>query len=315
MALLFLFFFQSGGEIMAKCLQAKIHHKSSSSPQIFIPAEPRFDSTLFSTVPIKDFWQTGAEILLAHGQTLADRDLFMYQEAPEGFHILPVVNSWRPHANGHMIKHVPIILYSNNTSGNVSKKWNKHMSVFFTLAGLPPKMTNEEFNIHFLATSNCASALELLDEVVDDLNTHSSEGFMSYDHTTGTDVLVMVTVLCHLGDGPMHAEISNTTNPANTLTPCRIYDLHVTGMADKKKETYVSDFIGMNQAGEEVSLPKRQWDLTCQWTMDLWTVAQNPRTKSIVESKARKDGLRDSTLDFFIKKVQYLYEKKDPNDV
>lgn len=80
-----------------------------------------------------------------------------------------MVNSWRERAKGHIIKHIPIGLYSDDTSGNVGKKWNKHMSVYFTLAGLPPKMTNQEYNIHFLATSNCASALELLDEAVDDI--------------------------------------------------------------------------------------------------------------------------------------------------
>lgn len=43
------------------------------------------------------------------------------------------------------------------------------MSLYFTLSGLPPEMTNQEYNIHFLATSNRASALELLDNVVDEL--------------------------------------------------------------------------------------------------------------------------------------------------
>ncbi|KAH9813502.1 hypothetical protein DFH28DRAFT_829922, partial [Melampsora americana] len=122
-------------------------------------------------------------------------------------------------------KHVPIVLYSDNTAGNVSKKWNKHMSVFFTLAGLPLAMTNQEYNIHFLATSNSATALELMDKIVDNIDDHSSNGCHAYDHLSGTDVLVMVPTLCHLGDSPMHAEIRNTTNPTNTLTPCRMCDL------------------------------------------------------------------------------------------
>ncbi|KAH9813286.1 hypothetical protein DFH28DRAFT_896989, partial [Melampsora americana] len=225
-------------------------------------------------------------------------------------------NLWRTRANGLAIKHVPIVLYSDDTSGNVSKKWNKHMSIFFTLAGLPPKMTNQEYHIHFLATSNCASALELLDEVVDDVNHLSSEGFITYDHQAQTEVLVMVVALCHLGDGPMHAEISNTTNPANTLTPCRMCDLHVTRMIDKKSEAYVSAFIGIDRAGNEVMTPKRDWALTRARTNDLWALAQMPRTKAAVETMARKFGLRDPMLEFFIKKVQKAYEsEQDPDNV
>lgn len=82
---------------------------------------------------------------------------------------LPLPNPWRKKANGLEIKHVPLNLYSDDTSGNVSKKWNKHMSFLATLAGLPPDLTNQEYHMHFLATSNSASALELADALVDEL--------------------------------------------------------------------------------------------------------------------------------------------------
>lgn len=59
-------------------------------------------------------------------------------------------------------------LYSDDTSGNSSKKWNKHMSFIGTLAGLPPSLTNQEYHMHFLLTTNLASALELADQIVDE---------------------------------------------------------------------------------------------------------------------------------------------------
>lgn len=43
------------------------------------------------------------------------------------------------------------------------------MSFYSTLAGLPPKLSNQDYNINFLATSNCASALEQADGLVDEL--------------------------------------------------------------------------------------------------------------------------------------------------
>lgn len=78
-------------------------------------------------------------------------------------------NAWRLKATGRLIRHVPLVLYSNDASGNISKKWNQHMSFYSTLAGLPPKLSNQDYNINFLATSNCASALEQADGLVDEL--------------------------------------------------------------------------------------------------------------------------------------------------
>lgn len=82
---------------------------------------------------------------------------------------IPIVNPWRSRADGKVIRHVPIMLYSDDTSGNVSKKFNKHMSYYFTLAGLPPRLSNQEYYIHFLSTSNSASALELGVQIVDEI--------------------------------------------------------------------------------------------------------------------------------------------------
>ena len=64
--------------------------------------------------------------------------------------------------------------------------------------------------------------------------------------------MVMAVSLFHLGDSPMHAEISNTLNPANTLTPCRMCDLHVNKQANKQSENFVRDFLGVDEEGEKV---------------------------------------------------------------
>jgi hypothetical protein len=81
----------------------------------------------------------------------------------------PIFNRWRLKAAGRVIRHMPICLYADDTSGNSSKKWNKHISYYCTLAGLPPNLTNQHFNCHFLSTSNSAGAMELAEGVVDEL--------------------------------------------------------------------------------------------------------------------------------------------------
>ena len=82
----------------------------------------------------------------------------------------PIIgNKWRARANGHQVFAFPIWLYCDDTSGNQSKKWNKHNSFLFTPAGLKSEHSHKEYNVHFLATSNIAPPLEMLDGIVQQL--------------------------------------------------------------------------------------------------------------------------------------------------
>jgi hypothetical protein len=78
-------------------------------------------------------------------------------------------NRWRALAKGHRMLAFPIWMYCDDTSGNLSKKWNEHNSFLFTPAGLPRTESQKEFNIHFLSTSNIAPPLEMLDGIVEQL--------------------------------------------------------------------------------------------------------------------------------------------------
>jgi hypothetical protein len=75
-------------------------------------------------------------------------------------------NRYHELAKGHRVVSFMIWLYCDDTSGNVSKKWNKHNSFLFTAAGLPWSMAQQESNVHFLSTSNIAPPLEMLDGIV-----------------------------------------------------------------------------------------------------------------------------------------------------
>jgi hypothetical protein len=60
-------------------------------------------------------------------------------------------------------------MYCDDTSGNLSKKWNEHNSFLFLPAGLPHEHSQKEYNIHFLSTSNIAPPLEMLDSIIEQL--------------------------------------------------------------------------------------------------------------------------------------------------
>lgn len=146
---------------------------------------------------------------------------------PSSTKSISLPNKWRLKANGNMIWHLPICLYADDTSGNQSKQWNKHNSIYFTFAGLSPAHTNQEYNTHFITTSNVCTALELAEQVVDEMNHISTEGFTAYDSLICQEVLVMSVVLCFLADSPMHAEVTSTPNPGTSNNPCRVCHLGV----------------------------------------------------------------------------------------
>ncbi|KAJ7270338.1 hypothetical protein C8J57DRAFT_1435474 [Mycena rebaudengoi] len=117
-------------------------------------------------------------------------------------------NRWRPLSQGHRVVAFPIWLYCDDTSGNTSKKWNKHNSFLFTAAGLPREYVHLESNIHFLATSNVAPPLEMLDGIVDQLEDCQHRGIWAWDSCNNELVLVIPSVLAMLGDNPMQSEFA-----------------------------------------------------------------------------------------------------------
>ncbi|KIK29909.1 hypothetical protein PISMIDRAFT_6633 [Pisolithus microcarpus 441] len=117
-------------------------------------------------------------------------------------------NEWCLHARGHRVLTYMIWLYCNDTSGNMSKKWNKHNLFLFTAAGLPHVMVHKESSIHFLATSNITPPLEMLDGIVDQLEHTQTHGIWAWDVEAREMVLVILAVLAMLGDNPMQSELA-----------------------------------------------------------------------------------------------------------
>lgn len=146
-------------------------------------------------------------------------------EATEWTFTKPVEgNPWRARARGHRVLAFPVWLYCNDTSGNLSKKWNEHNSVLMTPAGLPQEYSQKEYNIHFLSTSNIVPPLEMMDGVVEQLEyvlfnyslflylnlrrRAQTDGIWAWDCQYNEAVLVIPFVLALLGDNPMQSEFA-----------------------------------------------------------------------------------------------------------
>lgn len=189
-----IFFYSAHGELYAKCIRPRTSGVvSKDNVKLLIPNYLPYRSEHLFSVKCSDFNRIYSEILIngvmverlygncIWGQLLMMLSMQLNQTdrnvtSPHVIGIgdgvskqIPFPNPWRLRAGGRVIRHMPITLYADDTSGNLSKQWNKHISYFFTLSGLPPSETNQQYNCHFLSTSNTAGVLELADQIVDEI--------------------------------------------------------------------------------------------------------------------------------------------------
>jgi hypothetical protein len=61
-----------------------------------------------------------------------------------------------------MVYSVPLIIFMDNVSGNISKQWNKHHTIYMSNANLLREMLEKEFCVRFVSLSPHASPMELM---------------------------------------------------------------------------------------------------------------------------------------------------------
>ena len=150
-------------------------------------------------------------------------------------------------AAGRPVVMVPLILYSDDTSGNKSKKWHLFNSWSVLLAGLPRETNSQLTNIHFLSWSDKVSVLEMAEPITNELVHLEREGTEVYDAHLQCNFLVVARVLCAICDNPSASEMVNHMKGA-AIKFCRIcnvrnqhlntnsllyYDLSMTIYVDK----------------------------------------------------------------------------------
>ena len=109
-------------------------------------------------------------------------------------------------AKGLPVVIIPLLLYTDDTSGNRSKKWNKFDAWCLLLAGLPRHLNSQLHNIHFLSCSNKVDCMEMTLPIAQDLR-RLEEGVVMFDSLEGRDVLVIAPVIAILADNPRHSEV------------------------------------------------------------------------------------------------------------
>ena len=103
---------------------------------------------------------------------------------------------------------IPVNLFTDDSSGNRSKKWNKFDCWTLLLAGLPKHENAKLHNVHFLACSNRVPVLDMVSSIVDDL-INLEKGIPMYDAYLSQEVYVLAPVLCIQSDNPRTSELLN----------------------------------------------------------------------------------------------------------
>lgn len=112
-------------------------------------------------------------------------------------------------SKGLPIVTVPLILFSDDSSGNRSKKWNKFDNWAMLLGGLPRSENAKTENIHLIAASNQVPAVGMCNSIVNDLNMLEEEGVFMYDASLKQECLVIAPVICFLCDNVRASELVN----------------------------------------------------------------------------------------------------------
>ncbi|KAF8417184.1 hypothetical protein L210DRAFT_3616068 [Boletus edulis BED1] len=116
-------------------------------------------------------------------------------------------NPWRKKSGGRMVYRVPLIIFMDDVSGNISKQWNKHFVIYMSNASLPREMLDQEFNVRFVTSSPHASPMELMHAMKESVMQAAESGVIAWDCRDQEEVLLIPEGLFHAGDNPMQAEL------------------------------------------------------------------------------------------------------------
>ncbi|KAG1738718.1 hypothetical protein EDB19DRAFT_1829025 [Suillus lakei] len=107
---------------------------------------------------------------------------------------------------GRVVYTVPLIIFMDDVSGNISKQWNKHHAIHMSNAHLPREMLEKEFFVRFVLSSHHAPPMELMRAMKESIFDAAQSGVMAWDCKYNKEVMLILYGLFLAGDNPMQAE-------------------------------------------------------------------------------------------------------------
>jgi hypothetical protein len=114
----------------------------------------------------------------------------------------------------------PISLFSDETSGNVSKQFNKYESCSITFSSMPRETRAKNEHSYIISTSNGLPAMDQLDSIYTDL-AKLENGIIGIDGMTSKQVIIVSPIAAFLGDNPRQSDVCSHRG-MSTHANCRM---------------------------------------------------------------------------------------------
>jgi hypothetical protein len=118
---------------------------------------------------------------------------------------------------------VPINLFSDETSGNLSNRLSKYENVSYTISNIPFKLHLNSRLSTILSTSDGVSPIEMINVICRELNEMES-GIFGLDGLTKKGCIIIVVLNTVVGDNPRQSEICNMKGVTAGLTAENVLD-------------------------------------------------------------------------------------------
>ncbi|EIW79767.1 hypothetical protein CONPUDRAFT_58651 [Coniophora puteana RWD-64-598 SS2] len=198
-----------------------------------------------------------------------------------------------------MVYSVPLIVFMDDVSGNISKQWNKHHAVYMSNANLPRRMIEKEFCIRFVSSSPNAAPMELMRAMKDSVSDAAASGVRAWDCKYNEDVILEPYGLFFAGDNPMQAE-ECSHGGVNCNYFCRTCDVGGPGVYKQSLEGYNAIFSCGNE---------RKPDETREQILEQFKLAVKPGATSKLSKLLQKTGVRDTATSSILNTIADMGKK------
>jgi hypothetical protein len=207
--------------------------------------------------------------------------------------------------------------FADDVSGNRSKSWNKHMNAYITHQNLPRKLLQHERHIHFVSTSQHASAAEQF-APIKAITEYITIRFCYYfkvlniqyrdtrtaplrvhDALTGKEVVIQLGILFGPSDNPMASEMCGHIGDKGNY-PCR--KCQVGGTRKEKEENPIYDALFSPQDNRSVEIVTRN-------IKEQLKVACLGNAKDVAALQTAS-GVKDAYAQVWIKKILMQFQEK-----
>ncbi|KAK4693262.1 hypothetical protein P7C70_g8961, partial [Phenoliferia sp. Uapishka_3] len=170
---------------------------------------------------------------------------------------------------------------------------DRHTVWYLSLVGLEPEALGQEFNLHFLSTSNTAHQEEMLTAIIDEVVRANSERVIAHlpagsleDQPEAEDVVIPLLLHFMEGDNPFHSEVTSTPLLGTATWFCRVGKAHLP--INCRDAELIKGYMTLE------GCPPRKFSETAHIAQGVFDKAASPGgTFNAVKTAMTREGVKD----------------------